>query len=227
MSRGLSSPNATASAALHVRPLPFIKCEFDSGTLYLHLGVGTYRWGPGGVGTGDTYTGMGALGQIGSLDEGTDLSPFGVTMRLNALDSTLLALAEGEEVFNRRVTTYTGFLDENGALVDTPAERWSGWGDSLGLQLGGDQDGIELQCESEMRFSDRTNGARFTDEDQQSRYPSDIMFQYLAQIVDARVPWGPSGSVAAVGPPSSPGRGPPRYQTPGGTPTPPIRNQGP
>ena len=213
MSRGLSSPNVTASTALHVRPLPFLKCAFDSGTLYLHLGVGTYVWGS------QTWTGMGALGQIGSLDEGVDLSPFGVSVRLNALDSTLLAIAEGEEVFNRRVTVYVGFLDENGALIDTPAERWSGWGDSLAIQLGGDQDGLELQCESEMRFFDRSNGARFTDEDQQTRYSGDVMFQYLDQMIDARVTWGPSGNVASVGAPTR-GDNLPGVPHPGGAPGP-------
>lgn len=212
MSRGLSSPNVTASTALHVRPLPFIKCEFDSATLRLHLGVGTYTWGS------QTWTGMGALGQVGGLEEGVDLSPFGITLRLNALDSTLLAMAEGEEVFNRRVTIYVGFLDDNGQLVDTPAERWSGWGDTMSLQLGGDSDGIDLQCESEMRFFDRSNGARFTDEDQQTRYSGDVMFQYLAQIVDAKVAWGPNGGSAVVGGTSVAGRshneGPPGAKPP-------------
>ena len=193
MSRGLSAPNVTASTALHVRPIAFIKLEFDSATLYLHNGVGSYVWGS------QTWLGIGALGQISPLEEGHDLSPLGVTLQLTAFDATVLNEAINEEVFNRRVTLYIGLLDDNGVLTDTPFERWSGWMDSMPLDLGGDNDAITLQCESDLRFFNQANGARFTDEDQQARYSGDLMFEYLAQMIDAQVVWGPGGQYQRFG----------------------------
>lgn len=193
MSRGLSSPNVTASTALNVRPLHFFKLEFDSGTLYLHNGVGTYTWG------GFTWLGIGAVGQISPLEEGDDLSPFSVTLQLCAFDAATLNEAVNEEVFDRRVTIYVGLLDDNGALTDTPFERWSGWMDTMPVELGGDNDAITLKCESEMRFFDQANGARFTDEDQQARYSGDVAFEYLAQMMDANVAWGPGGQYQRFG----------------------------
>ncbi len=191
MSRGLSAPSVTASEALHVRPLVFVKLEFDGGTVYAHNGVGTYTW------DSQTWTGIGAIGLIGDLEESTELSPFGVQMTLNALDADLLATAESEEVFNRPATIYIGLLDETGVLVDTPSERWSGPMDSISIRLGG-EDALTLQCENHLRFFDQANGATFTDEWQQRRYSGDLFFQYLPQIVDARVFW-PGGQPVSLG----------------------------
>lgn len=192
MSRGLSAPTLTAASAAHVRPIVFVKLELDSGTLYLHNAVGTYTWGS------QTWTGVGALGSIGEIEEGLDLSPYAVALGLNALDPSLVTVATTEEVFNRRVTIYIGLLDDNGALVADPHERWSGSGDSMSIRLGG-EDGIALNCENDFRFFDQANGSRFTDEDQQRRYPGDLFFEFLPQMIDAKVFWGQGGSPTVVG----------------------------
>lgn len=215
MSRGLSSPNVTASTALHVRPLVFVEMQFDAGTERVHNGVGTYVWGS------QTWTGIGAIGQIGTIEEGIELSPYGITLKLNALNPSLLAIAEGEEVFNRRIRIYIGLLDENGQLTDTPFERWSGWMSAMSIELGGENDGIELAAESDLRFFAQSNGSRFTDEDQQARFSGDVAFEFLDQIIDSRIIWGPDGTAVSPGVDGAkklPGRTPPPRTTPGTTP---------
>jgi hypothetical protein len=199
MTRGLSAGNLSAIAQSHIRPIVFVKLEFDGGTEYVHNAVGTFTWGS------QTWTGIGAVGQISALEEGLDLSPFGVTMQLNALNPDLMAIATGEEVFNRRVTIYIGYLDENGALVADPQERWSGYMDHVSIRLGG-EDGIMLQCENDFRFFDRANGSLFTDEDQQRRYPGDVFFEFLDQMIDAQITWGPGGGTSRLGVPATPRR---------------------
>ena len=211
MSRGLSAGNLTAIASTHVRPLVFVKLEFDSATQYLHNGVGTYTWG------GFTWTGIGALGEVSQIEESIDLSPYGVTMSMCAFDPTLLAIAVGEPVFNRPVAMYIGLLDENGVLVADPQERWSGYMDSMTISLGGN-DAIALQCESEDRYLDQANGSLFTDEDQQLRYSGDLFFQYLDQMMDAKV----FGGAGAVVPGNLGGK-----HLPGGKPPPTPRDRTP
>src|SRR5262249_45354368 len=146
-----------------------------------------------------TWQGIGNLGAIGDLEEGIDLSPIAVTLRLNALDATILGIALTEPVFNRRLLIYRGLLNDNGQLVDTPEVRWCGYMDVTAIEYGGDQDGVELRAESDLRFFDQANGTRFTDEDQQKRYPGDTFFQYLARIIDARLVWGPEGQRVNLG----------------------------
>lgn len=208
MSRGLSAGNLSAIAQPHIRPIVFVKLEFDGGTEYVHNAVGTFTWGS------QTWTGIGALGEIGALEEGLDLSPFGVTLQLNALNPDLMAVATGEEVFNRRATIYIGFLDENGALVADPQVRWSGYMDHISVRLGGD-DGLMLQCENSFRFFDRANGSLFTDEEQQRLYPGDVFFEFLDQMIDVQITWGPGGGTNRLGTPATPRRLPHTPPTPG------------
>lgn len=219
MSRGLSAGNLAAIALPHIRPIVFVKFEFDGGTEYVHNAVGTFTWGS------QTWTGIGAVGQISALEEGLDLSPFGVTMQLNALNPDLMAIATGEEVFNRRVTIYIGYLDENGALVADPQERWSGYMDHVSIRLGG-EDGIMLQCENDFRFFDRANGSLFTDEDQQRRFGGDVFFEFLDQMIDAQITWGPGGGTSRLGVPATPRRLPGNPLPPSGTPSGPRRGIG-
>lgn len=198
MSRGLSVGNLSAIAQPHIRPIKFVKFEFDGGTEYVHNAVGEFTWG------GHTWTGIGALGEISAIEEGLDLSPFGVTFQLNALNPDLLAIALGEHVYKRPATVYEGYLDENGTLVADPAERWSGGMDHFSVSRG-ENNTLALQCESDMRFFDRANGSLFTDEDQQRRYSGDVFFEFQDQMIDVALSWG--GVTSRLGTPINP-RGP-------------------
>lgn len=193
MSRGLSAENLTAAQALHVRPLYFAELHFDTATMYVHNGVGNYVWGS------QTWQGLGVLGSVSTIEEGIGLTAYGVKMDLYALDPTVLAESADEPVYGRSMILYQGFLDENGQLVATPAVLWSGYGDHTSISIGGEQDIVSLACESELRFLDLANGSRFTDEDQQARYSGDVAFEFLPQMVDAQVEWGPGGALARFG----------------------------
>lgn len=193
MSRGLVSANLTASQALHVRPLFFAELQFDTATMYVHNGAGNYVWGS------QTWQGLGVLGTVSTIEEGLGLTSYGVSMELYALDPTVLAEAANEPVYARAMVLYIGFLDDSGVLVATPQTLWSGYGDHTSIVIGGEQDVVSLACESELRFLDLANGSRFTDEDQQRRYSGDVAFEYLPQMIDAQVTWGPSGQGVRFG----------------------------
>ena len=197
MTRGLSAGNLTAIAAAHIRPIVFVAPEFDSGTLYLHNAVGNY------VTLGQTWQGIGALFDMSPIEEGLDLSPFSVTLQLNALNADLMTLVQGQEPFNRRVTIYVGYLDENGVLVADPQIRWRGLMDNFTVRLGV-ENGIALACESHLRFFDKANGSLFSDEHQQRRYSGDLFFQFQQQLQDAQITWGPGGRTNNLGAPTAP-----------------------
>lgn len=207
MSRGLSADNVAAATAAHVRPLFFVEFIFDGGTERLHNGLGDYTWG------GFTWTGIGDLGEVSSIEEGDDLSPFGVTFKLNALDSVLLALAKSQEIYGRAVKVYLGFVGDDGLLVDDPDEFWSGRMETMTIELGGESDSIVVQAESELAIFKQANGRMFTNEDQQARYPGDQFFEYLDQMQDAKIQWGPGGERVVLPRESGSGRGPPDRNT--------------
>jgi hypothetical protein len=185
MSRGMAAANISASTAAHVRPLLFIEMRFDSGTSRLHNGLGSFRWG------GNDWLGYGSLGSVGAIEEGDDLSPYAVQLTLSGVDSTLLTIAQGTAIFERRVIIYIGFINDAGALTADPDELWSGSMEHMTISLGGGLDSITLQAESELIAHSQANGALFTDEDQQKRHPGDTFFEFLSQIQPPmRVQWG-------------------------------------
>jgi hypothetical protein len=187
MSRGLTSPNATAAAASHVRPITFILLQFDAATLYFHTGVGTYTWGS------QTWLGIGALGSMSNVEETDAMSPYRVSYQLSGINDDILAQALGEQIYKRLVIRYEGFLDENGALVDTPHELRRDFMDTMEIARGGEIETITLHCESEMIRDTKAPGRMFSDEDQQVAFASDTGFQYLPQMIDAAPHWGPGG----------------------------------
>lgn len=217
MSRSNAAANTTASQAAHVRPITFVKLEFDSGTLRLHNGVGRYEWGLDDSSPPATavWTGLGAIVSISPIKENDQLSPQRVSFALNALDQTLLDELDSEELFERVVTVYWGYLGDDGALTADPDERWRGFMDHSEISLG-EVDAIHLHCESEMVRDFRANGGMFTEEDQQERYSGDVGFQYLDQMAaNPRVHWGPNGERVFFGdPPTAPFR-PDDYWPPG------------
>src|SRR5690242_2973408 len=143
MSRGLTSLNATAAAQRHVRPITFLELRLASGTLYLHNGVGTYSWGS------QTWIGVGNLGQISDVEESDDRTAYPATYQLCGVNSTILTEALGEQIYKRLAIRYEGFLDDNGALVDTPHEYRRDFMTKMEILRGGDVDVIVLHCESE------------------------------------------------------------------------------
>lgn len=208
MSRGLSSLNATAASQRHVRKITFIELRFDAptGTQYLHDGVGSYTWG------GHTWTGLGALGAIGDVEESDDLSANGTVYQLSGVNSTLLGEALAEQIYERLAIRYEGFIDDNGALVDTPHELRRDFMHTMPTVRGGEVDTITLNCESEMIRDNRAPGGMFSDEDQQVLFASDTGFQYVPQMIDAQVQWGPGGEKVRFTDPLNP-------REPGGRPS--------
>lgn len=198
MSRGLSSLNATAASQRHVRPITFLELQFASGTLRLHNGVGTYTWG------GQTWIGVGNLGTMSDVEETDELSAYRVSYQLSGINSAILTEALGEQIYERLVIRYEGFIDDNGALVDTPHELRRDFMDTMEIARGGDMDTITLHCESEHIRDTRAPGGMFSDEDQQVLFSGDTGFQFLPQMIDAQIHWGPGGDRVTFTPGADP-----------------------
>ena len=184
MSRGLSSSLITEIESEHVRFVLFVKLEFDSGTIYLHNGIGTLTWGS------NDWLGVGDFGSIEQIEEGIELSPYSLVLLLSGLDSDLMDEAMNQDYYLRPITLYFGSLNlSTGALVADPDELWSGKMDTAEVSIGA-VNGIRMTCESDFSVFDKANNSRFSDAHQQRDYPGDLIFQYMEQMIDTIVVWG-------------------------------------
>ena len=196
MTRGNASANVTASQAAHVRPLVFVQFQFDGGPVYLHNGIGRYTWSSPVASPAEVWQGIGSLGQISEITETADLSPRRVSFTLNGLDASLVAEVDDGSLYERAVIVYLGFVGDDGALVADPDERWRGYMDTAQV-VGGT---ITISAETEMARFFRSNGKLFTDEDQQDEFSGDTGFQYLPQLIDIDLRWGPDGQAVRFAP---------------------------
>ena len=185
MTRGFSTAVNTALQAQNVNLVMFAKLEFPSGTLYVHNGLGTYNW------DSQDWLGVGDLGSISKVEEGTDVSPYAITLTLSGLDATMSGAALTEDYFMRPVTVYLGLLDADDVLIDTPTQIWEGLMDQMNLTVGADGgDAIQLIAESELSRFDKSKNLMYTNANQQQRYAGDLFFSHIHKVEGAKIKWG-------------------------------------
>jgi len=187
--RAFSSEVITALESSTVRLVTFASLDFVSGTIYVHDGIGTYTWG------GHDWLGVGDFGGISSVEEGQEVSPYALTLKLSGLDPSLISSAMTEDYFMREVNVYLGILSDVDALIDTPTQIWSGFMDVMKFTVGADGgDSIELTAESELSKFDRSKNLRYTHQQQQKRDATDLFFEFLKDIQGLKVTWGSKNS---------------------------------
>lgn len=158
------------------------KLEFDSGTLYLHDGIGSLISG------GNTYLGAGRFGGIESAEEALQLVAKPLTLSLSGVDTTIVNEAMTENYQNRPVTIYVGFLNSSNAFVDTPEIVWEGRMNQMSFTVSRGEASIKLSCEYRLRREPII--ARFSDQDQQVAFPGDRFFDLLPTIANYAGKWG-------------------------------------
>ena len=197
MSRGLSTAIVNALKDDVVRPVTFARLDFSSSTLYLHDSIGTFTWG------GNDWLGVGDFGSVSAIEEGTDISPYSITLTLSGLDSTIadIGSAGTEDYYLRDVDIYLGLLDEDEALIEDPSPIWSGFMDVMTLVTGTQSNNsIALTCESELAKIDRSADLKYTHVQQQRVNSNDLFFEYLHEIEGVKILWkDPKSSNLGVG----------------------------
>lgn len=199
MSRQFSPASLAAFNLPYVTVLTFVKMEFAAETVYVHNGIGTYTWG------GFDWLGVGSLGAVSTLEEGSEVSPYSITLTLSALDATLSGQALNEDYFMRPVTVYVGVLSADDELLNDPLPMWAGFMDVMSItagQEGSSGDQIVVTCESELAAFDRSANLRYTNQTQQRLYPSDRFFEFMPRIENLKIKWrddSDSGGTAGGG----------------------------
>ena len=197
--RGLDSNFTDEAESDFFRFIHFVKIELDTGTLYLHNGLGEYTV------DGNVYSGLGDFGSIEPIKEGGEVSSYPIRLVLSGIDDALkesgvdiAASVLGEDFYGRNVTIYVNALDTNGALTSNPTpEFWSGQMQSPELQIGR-ENVVVVTAESDMAIFDRRNGSRYSDSDLQEEYSGDLGFEFLDQMIERRTVWRGKEAVAGA-----------------------------
>jgi hypothetical protein len=151
-------------------------------------GVGQITWNR------QVWTGIGTLGSISTIEEGSTVAAKGITLTLSGIDASLLNDVMTEFQVGLPVSVTLGVFDTNNALIADPVCCFSGRMDQPTIDVTGTLATIAINCENRLVEMNVAVDRRYTDEDQQMDYPGDLGFQFVNGIQEAQIYWGRSPS---------------------------------
>jgi hypothetical protein len=188
MARDLELTLVTALQQAVLRPAILVSIDSSAGIVRVWSGKGTLAW-PASPAV--NWTGLGELGGISSIDETRDVQAKGIKLTLSGIPTDMVSLALSDAEPGREVNVYLAMFDASGVIITDPYLAFSGSTDAINLVEGGDTSTIEVSVESELIRLQRANESRFTHDDQQIRFSGDLGFEFVEQLQELSIPFGP------------------------------------
>lgn len=180
MARDLHADYITSITGKKIYPVLLFKGEFDSGDLNLWTGVGTIDW------NGVTYTGSGNILEVTAVSEVQDLKASGVQFTLTGVSSSIVSIALTEDYQNRDVSVWFALM-ESGAIKADPFLLFKGKMDVMTIDEAMETATVILNAENILIDLERPNESRYTDEDQQKRFPGDKGLEFVASLQEKEI----------------------------------------
>lgn len=173
---------AQAMFASHVNLLMAVEIIFDSGITRVHSGSGVI------VIEGNSYIGVGILGQIGDVKEQNSTSATQLSLTLAGLESSLLSTFLNENCVGKKVSCFVGVLNDDFALIDYDVVFRGKIRDTA--VLAGQNGAINLTVSNVFEEWAHGKSWRYTDDSQKKRNNGDRIFRYVVQMSDRSIYWG-------------------------------------
>lgn len=183
MPRDMSVAMLAAIQSQVIQPAIFLQAQFLSGIVYLWTGYGNISF------NGQTWTGIGDMGSITAIEEGTDVQARGITLTLSGFNASLLANVLGEIQLGFPVIIYFGLFSA-GVLIPTPITSWAGRMDQSTVDVSGDTATLSINCENRLVEMNTARNFRYTNDQQVLTYPADTAFTWIASIQARTIYWG-------------------------------------
>lgn len=156
--------------------------HFPSGITRVHTGTGVV------VIDGQTFLGVGTLGDVGSVTEENSTSSSTMSMTLNGLDMSLVGETLNEEVIGCTVICYIAVLNSQGVVTGANV-LFEGFITDTAMQAG-QQNALSYVVANVFERWSQGLPDRYTDESQQRLHPGDRFFRYVAQMAERSIFWG-------------------------------------
>lgn len=183
MSRNLTSEMATALANGTVSPFFLFRGEFLSSTICLWDGIGDLSW------DGQIWLGNGWLRGQSDITEDGEIKSDGVDITLNGVPAALVSLILSEATHASRGSVWIGCFDGND-IIEDPYLLFTGALSAPRINDSNDTADIILSYEDDLIMLNRTKELRYNHESQQSLFPGDLGFAYVAGLANWTGFWG-------------------------------------
>ncbi len=185
MARNLASAMLTSLVSNAIIPAFLAQITFRSTTEYVWSGNGDIVY------NGNTYRGVGSLGKVSMMTEGTDVHAYGLQISLSGIDASLLSESMTDVQIGAPATVWFVLLDASGNILGSPYALFTGVVDKPTVTPGIDTITISLALETRLANLQRGSVRRYTAADQQVYYPGDTGFNWVEQLNDQALRWVP------------------------------------
>jgi hypothetical protein len=183
--RDISSPVLAAITSNLVRPGLLADIEFHSQTVHCWSGPCPVAW------NGNTYTGTGSFGKIGTIAGGTTVSASGTSIALSGIDPVLMGECLADIQLGAPVTLWLACFDQNLNVLGTPYALFVGTVDQPVLDISLEELAITLKLENRLVNLQRATLRRYTANDQNLYYPTDCAFNWVEILSDQALLFAP------------------------------------
>lgn len=152
------------------------------GMVRTHSGVGDLEI------SGHMYSGVGQLGEVSPVSQGSESQPGELTLTLSGLDGSLLTEVMNTRCQGAKIKVWLVVLNDD-HQAQGAALLFTG---RLSTQriAHGETSTIEVVAVDRMADWQRVSADRFSDESHQQRHPGDRLFRYVSQMVERPIYWG-------------------------------------
>jgi hypothetical protein len=182
MPRSLPSPLLAAVATNSFTPCYLLDIALVSGVEHVWSGIGSVTW------NGNTYRGVGSLGAVGDVEEGSDVQATGTSVGLSGIDSGLMNETLNDIQQGAHGALWLGLFADG--AISCAYRLLGGVVDAPQVGVGPETFSIALALESKMTNLKRANNRRYTAADQRSYYPLDSGFNWVEVLNDIALLWG-------------------------------------
>ena len=186
MARGLSSSVKTELATGVIDPVLLVEIEFGTP---VYLTNAPFDITSSVSGSSRTYLTNGHLKHITGINETNKPTKNSLQLTLSGVDQTYISIALSENIINKEVYIYRGFLDANNALISDPFLLFFGTIDEYRISDNTDRANLVLNLTSHWGNFEKTSGRVTTDNSQQRFFSGDKGMEFAALTV-RDIKWG-------------------------------------
>lgn len=140
---------------------------------------------------GRTYLGTGRFGSIEPAGESDDGGAGGLRLTLGGIPPAMEADIMEQAYRGATIELFAGTTDPTFKLASGPKRLERMIIDTVEI-VHGDELTLSIGAETRMRDQGRPRIRRYTDAEQQRRFPGDRFFEYLPSLQEVSIPWGRS-----------------------------------
>jgi hypothetical protein len=186
MARGLSSAVKTELATGVIDPVLLVEIEFNTP---VYLTNASFDITSSVSGSSRTYQSNGHFKNITGINETNKPTKNSLQISLSGVDQSYISIALSENIINKEVYIYRGFLDTNNDLLADPFLLFFGTIDEYKISDNTTTANLVLNLTSHWGNFQKTSGRVTTDNSQQRHFSNDKGMEFAALTV-RDIKWG-------------------------------------